>query len=286
MRPAEVLEPELEKAKEETKGLAVDLDDVLIYALYPVTGKKFLKWKYGKEEPPAEVKPRSLEQALKEQELLKKAKAGLLVEKEAKRPAPAKGEALRTFNVFVDEDYFEVGVDEVGGSPVLSYIQQMPAMPAAPMMMPAAAAAPVASTGAGGPGRRGGARRGAGSGRGRRDALEGPDAGHDRQVPEERRRCGDRGGNRGGARGHENGKRPAGAGRRYHQGRQLCERRFGAEERRAGGHRLNFLRRRLFFESSLQYENKVDSFGLRRIIFMYRGGFKGHDCSTRGVLAV
>ena len=144
VRPAEVLEPELEKAKEETKGLAVDLDDVLIYALYPVTGKKFLKWKYGKEEPPAEVKPRSLEQALKEQELLKKAKAGLLVEKDAKKPAPAKGEALRTFNVYVDEDYFEVGVDEVGGSPVLSYIQQMPAMPAAPMMMPAAAPAPAA----------------------------------------------------------------------------------------------------------------------------------------------
>ena len=141
VRPAEVLEPELEKAKEETKGLAVDLDDVLIYALYPVTGKKFLNWKYGKEEPPAEVKPRSLDQALREQELLKKAKAGLLVEKDAKKPAPAKGEALRTFNVYVDEDYFEVGVDEVGGSPVLSYIQQMPAMPAAPMMMPAAAPA-------------------------------------------------------------------------------------------------------------------------------------------------
>ena len=152
VRPAEVLEPELEKAKEETKGLAVDLDDVLIYALYPVTGKKFLNWKYGKEEPPAEVKPRSLEQALKEQELLKKAKAGLLVEKDAKKPAPAKGEALRTFNVFVDEDYFEVGVDEVGGSPVLSYIQQMPAMPAAPMMMPAAAPAPGRQTGGSGPG--------------------------------------------------------------------------------------------------------------------------------------
>jgi len=146
VRPAEVLEPELEKAKQETEGLAVDLDDVLIYALYPVTGKKFLKWKYGKEEPPAEVKPRSLEQALKEQELLKKAKAGLLVEKDAKKPAPAKSEALRTFNVYVDEDYFEVGVDEVGGSPVLSYIQQMPAMPAAaPVMMPAAAAAPAAT---------------------------------------------------------------------------------------------------------------------------------------------
>ena len=65
-RPAEVLEPELDKAKEDTKGLAVDLDDVLIYALYPVTGKKFLKWKYGKEQPPAEVKPRTLEDAKRE----------------------------------------------------------------------------------------------------------------------------------------------------------------------------------------------------------------------------
>ena len=86
-------------------------------------------------------RPRSLAEALKEQELLKKAKAGLLVEKDAKKEAPAKGEALRTFNVYVDEDYFEVGVDEVGGSPVLSYIQQMPA---GPMMMPAAAPAPAA----------------------------------------------------------------------------------------------------------------------------------------------
>ena len=145
VRPAEVLEPELEKAKAETEGLAVDLDDVIIYAIYPVTGKRFLKWKYGKEEPPPEVKPRSLEQALKEQELIQKAKAGEVVEKGSKSAGPPKSEALRTFNVYVDDDYFEVGVDEVGGSPVLSYMQQMPAMPAAPMAMPAAApAAPAA----------------------------------------------------------------------------------------------------------------------------------------------
>jgi pyruvate carboxylase subunit B len=56
-RPAEVLEPELEKAKEEIGDLAVDLDDLVLYAIYPVTGKKFLKWKYGKEEPPARSKP-------------------------------------------------------------------------------------------------------------------------------------------------------------------------------------------------------------------------------------
>ena len=148
-RPAEVLEPELEKAKAEIGDLAVDLDDLVLYAIYPVTGKKFLRWKYGKEEPPAEVRPKSLEQVKAEDELIKKAKAGLLVEKDAKKEAPAKGEALRTFNVYVDEDYFEVGVDEVGGSPVLSYIQQMPTVPPAGATPPPGPGGPGAAYGAG-----------------------------------------------------------------------------------------------------------------------------------------
>ncbi len=146
-RPAEVLEPELEKAKADTEGLAVDLDDVLIYALYPVTGKKFLKWKYGKEEPPQEVKPRTLEDAKAELEMLRKAKAGLLVEK-SEKAAPAKSENLRTFNVFVDDDYFEVGVDSLDGAPMVNYVQPMPgtAAPAyaPPAAAPAAPAAPAA----------------------------------------------------------------------------------------------------------------------------------------------
>ncbi len=158
-RPAEVLEPELQKAQTDTEGLAVDLDDVLIYALYPVTGKKFLNWKYGKEQPPPEVRPRTLEEAKAELELLKKAKAGQLFEKPDKT-APPKGENLRTFNVFVDDDYFEVGVDSVDGAPMINYVQPMPGMaptyaapaaapaapaPAAPAKAPAAAPAPAAA---------------------------------------------------------------------------------------------------------------------------------------------
>jgi len=142
-RPAEVLEPELEKAAEEIKGLAVDLDDELIYALYPVTGKRFLKWKYGKEQPPADVRARSMEDVKAGDELIKKAKAGQLVERSS-GDAPDKSEGLRTFNVFVDDEYFEVGVDEVGGSPAISYVQPMPAqMPAAAPVAarPASAAA-------------------------------------------------------------------------------------------------------------------------------------------------
>jgi pyruvate carboxylase subunit B len=127
-RPAEVIEPELDQAKKETEGLAQDLDDVLVYALYPITGKRFLKWKYGKEDPPPEVKPRTLEEIEAEDELVKLAKLGLLVRK-ADKKAPPKTDALRTFNVFVDGEYFEVGVEEPGGSPVISYVQQLPVQP-------------------------------------------------------------------------------------------------------------------------------------------------------------
>jgi pyruvate carboxylase subunit B len=146
-RPAEVLEPELEQARKDTEGLAQDLDDVLIYALYPVTGKRFLNWKYGKEDPPEAVKARTLEQIREEEDLVKLAKLGKLVPKSEKE-APPKGEALRTFNVFVDDEYFEVGVEEQGGSPVVSYVQPMPTRAAVSRPAPAApkpAAAPKAA---------------------------------------------------------------------------------------------------------------------------------------------
>ncbi len=135
-RPAEILEPELEQAKKDTEDLAQDLDDVVLYAIFPVTGKRFLKWKYGKENPPPEVRPRTLEQIKEEEELVKLAKLGRLVKKVEKK-GPPKTDALRTFNVFVDEEYFEVGVEEPGGSPIISYVQQMPAR------VPVSATAPV-----------------------------------------------------------------------------------------------------------------------------------------------
>jgi oxaloacetate decarboxylase alpha subunit/pyruvate carboxylase subunit B len=136
-RPAEVLEPELEQAKKDSEGLAQDLDDIVLYGIYPITGKRFLNWKYGKEDPPPEVKPRTLEEIKDEDELVKLAKLGHLVRK-IEKEAPSKTDALRTFNVFVDDEYFEVGVEEPGGSPVISYVQQMPVQP------PVSAPAPVA----------------------------------------------------------------------------------------------------------------------------------------------
>jgi len=121
-RPADILEPELKKAEEATKGLAKGIGDVLIYALYPTTGERFLKWKYGIEPAPASVKPKTLEDIKREDELIAKAKAGKLVEKPEK-PAPGKGPGLKTFSVFVNGEYFEVEVEQTGGIPQITEIK-------------------------------------------------------------------------------------------------------------------------------------------------------------------
>jgi pyruvate carboxylase subunit B len=77
-RPADLIPPELEKAKQETKGIAKNLCDTLIYALYPKTGIEFLKWKYGLEPMPDKVKPKTLEDVKREDEAMAKAKAEAL----------------------------------------------------------------------------------------------------------------------------------------------------------------------------------------------------------------
>ncbi len=118
-RPGDILEPELPKIKEEVKDLAKDTDDILICALYPVTGKRFLKWKYKIEEVPAEFKPKTLEQCKKEQELVNKALAGELVEK-PKKEIPPKPENTRSFDVYVDDEYFKVEIATDGTSQVVT----------------------------------------------------------------------------------------------------------------------------------------------------------------------
>jgi pyruvate carboxylase subunit B len=46
VRPGDVLDPELPKAREALKGISEKMEDILIYALYPMTGMEFLKKKY------------------------------------------------------------------------------------------------------------------------------------------------------------------------------------------------------------------------------------------------
>jgi pyruvate carboxylase subunit B len=69
-RAADYLEPELEKAREKAGDLVKDDFDLVIFALYPTTGEKFLKWKYGLEERPPETKPKTLDDIRKEDEAM------------------------------------------------------------------------------------------------------------------------------------------------------------------------------------------------------------------------
>ena len=145
VRPGDVIEPALEQVKKETEGLAKDLDDALIVALYNLTGKKYLKIKYGQEPMPNEMKAITLEEVKRQEELCRKAKAGQLVEKPAKE-APPKPEGLREFDVYVDDEYYRVEVSEKGGAPRI--VRSAPVAPAVQPSAPAtpnpAPAAPVA----------------------------------------------------------------------------------------------------------------------------------------------
>lgn len=109
-RPGSVLEPEMPKVTEDARGLARDIDDELIVALYPVTGKRFLKWKYGFETPPDDVKARTMEDVKREEELIKAALSGELSQKKTDT-------ALNELEVFVDGEKFTVAIPDFQASP-------------------------------------------------------------------------------------------------------------------------------------------------------------------------
>ncbi|MBN1830905.1 MAG: pyruvate carboxylase subunit B [Deltaproteobacteria bacterium] len=69
-RAADYLKPELDSVREKVKDLSKDDFDLLIAAIYPTTGEQFLKWKYGLEERPSSVKPKTLEDIRKEDEAM------------------------------------------------------------------------------------------------------------------------------------------------------------------------------------------------------------------------
>jgi pyruvate carboxylase subunit B len=135
-RAADMLEPELEKARHESSEFARDIRDVLTYALFPTTGSRFLKHKYGIDQTvPDDWKPprapKTLEEVKREDELIAKAKAGKLVEK-PDRVVPVRGPGVRTFNVFVDGEHYEVGVEAAGGSQAFARSQSTGASAAQP----------------------------------------------------------------------------------------------------------------------------------------------------------
>jgi len=80
---------------------------------------------------PDEVKPKTLEQVRKEDDLIAKARAGKLVEK-VEKEVPAKGPGVRTFNVFIEDEYYQVEVEPTGAAAVVGPVTSPPAQPAPP----------------------------------------------------------------------------------------------------------------------------------------------------------
>lgn len=104
-RPGSILEPEMDAVKDKFKDLTKDVDDEVLCALYPITGKRFLKWKYGQEEVPADVKAKTMAEVEKEQELIAKALSGELT------AAGKKGNTQMTeMEVIVDGEKFNVAI--------------------------------------------------------------------------------------------------------------------------------------------------------------------------------
>ena len=108
-RPADDLDGEMEKAKKDVGEIAKSQEDILTYALFPTTGKQFLKWKYGIDEIPVSVMARTLEDVKDEDRLIKEVKEGKLVSQGSEAGPRARGR--RSFTVWVDDEEFRVDVE-------------------------------------------------------------------------------------------------------------------------------------------------------------------------------
>lgn len=107
VRPADVLEPELEKARAETAELAKDIEDVLTYALYPVTGMRFLKWKYGLEEIPQDLVP-------KKHEDMEEASSGKDKEEQGSLER-SRDSGIQSFNVSINGNCYKIDIEQTSG---------------------------------------------------------------------------------------------------------------------------------------------------------------------------
>ncbi len=75
-RPGDVIEPELDAARRDVAGMTSDEEDVLTYVLYPTSGMRFLRWKYGLEAPPVDTIGKTLDDIQHEDTLCDQIRAG------------------------------------------------------------------------------------------------------------------------------------------------------------------------------------------------------------------
>ena len=101
-RPADLIEPEMPGAQEAVEDLSADIEDALTYVLYPATGMKFLRIKHGLEPAPDETKSGTAGE-----------QAEAAVKPKRVKEAPPKSARVKQFNVYVDDEVFQVSVDPV-----------------------------------------------------------------------------------------------------------------------------------------------------------------------------
>jgi len=108
-RPADLLSPELDQAAEEIKDLSSDIKDILIHALFPNISKNFLRIKFGHIKVESESSGKIVKESGSNSSIPIELKQTDLNSDEI----PVRSDAIRSFNVFVEDQYFKVDVDPI-----------------------------------------------------------------------------------------------------------------------------------------------------------------------------
>ena len=102
-RPGNLIEPELKQAEKELADITSDIDDILIYALYPTTGMKFLRIKHGLD----------LQKDNPDLNTNRNPSGNNELTPTGTQEVPVKSLKTRSFNVFIDDTFYKVEIDPV-----------------------------------------------------------------------------------------------------------------------------------------------------------------------------
>jgi len=102
-RPGNLIEPELKEAEKAVADITSDVDDILIYALYPTTGMKFLRVKHGLDLQKDTLDLNADGDPSDNHEITAT----------GTQEVPVKSLKTRSFNVFIDDTFYKVEIDPV-----------------------------------------------------------------------------------------------------------------------------------------------------------------------------
>ena len=108
-RPADLLAAELDQAAEEIKDLSSDVKDILIHTLFPNISRKFLDIKFGHIQVESEDSDNTEKKTDANDSVAVEPNKNNLNSDEI----PTRSDQIRSFNVFVEDQYFKVDVDPI-----------------------------------------------------------------------------------------------------------------------------------------------------------------------------